>query len=107
VKKYIADPYCGHTDTGGFWHEFLKGMTKMYEKKELAKISSKERILVISGKDDPVGEMGKGPAKLAQMYKAHGCEVTLKIYEGMRHEIHNEINHQVVYDQIADFLLAK
>jgi alpha-beta hydrolase superfamily lysophospholipase len=107
VKKYIADPYCGHADTGGFWHEFLKGMTKMYEKKEMAKISPKERILVISGKDDPVGEMGKGPNKLAQMYKAHGCEVTLMIYEGMRHEIHNEINHQMVYDQIADFLLAK
>lgn len=90
VNKYIADPYCGHMDTGGFWHEFLKGMAHMYTKKELAKISGKEKILVISGKDDPVGEMGKGPVRLAEMYKEKGCTVELVIYEGMRHEIHNE-----------------
>jgi alpha-beta hydrolase superfamily lysophospholipase len=104
VQKYIADPYCGHEDTGGFWHEFLKGMSTQYKKKELAKISPKERILVISGKDDPVGEMGKGPVKLADMYKKIGCNVELHVYEGMRHEIHNEKNNQIVYDQIAGFL---
>jgi len=104
VKKYIADPFCGHEDTGGFWHEFLRGMANMYSKKELAKISGKEKVLVISGKDDPVGEMGKGPVKLAEMYKEKGCVAELVIYEGMRHEIHNETNHQVVYDKIAEFL---
>jgi alpha-beta hydrolase superfamily lysophospholipase len=25
VKRYIADPYCGHQDTQGFWREFLEG----------------------------------------------------------------------------------
>jgi alpha-beta hydrolase superfamily lysophospholipase len=107
VNKYIADPYCGHEDTGGFWHEFLKGMSNMYSKKELAKVSGKERILVISGHDDPVGEMGKGPVKLANMYKKKGCEVELHVYEGMRHEVHNEKNHQIIYDEIANFLLNK
>lgn len=106
VEKYIADPYCGHEDTGGFWHEFLKGMSNMYKKKELARISGKERILVISGKDDPVGAMGKGPVKLADMYKKKGCGVELHVYDGMRHEIHNEKDHQKVYDDIANFLLA-
>lgn len=106
VQKYIADPYCGHEDTGGFWHEFLKGMSNMYKKKEMDKISGKERILVISGKDDPVGAMGKGPVKLADMYKEKGCNVELHVYEGMRHEIHNEKDHQKVYDDIAKFLLA-
>lgn len=76
----------------------------MYSKKELAKISAKENVLVISGKDDPVGEMGKGPVKLAEMYKEKGCATELVIYEGMRHEIHNETNHQIVYEKIAEFL---
>src|SRR5574344_2078601 len=29
VKKYMADPYCGHTDSGGFWKEFGYGMKEL------------------------------------------------------------------------------
>ena len=31
VDKYIADPYLGHMPTGGFWREFLKGMSKIWK----------------------------------------------------------------------------
>jgi alpha-beta hydrolase superfamily lysophospholipase len=105
VKKYIADPYCGHMDTHGFWHEFLKGMDQLYRKKNLQKISPNERILIVSGAEDPVGNNGKGPKYLEQMYKGLGVkDVTLVIYPHMRHEIHNEIDHMQVFEQISNFL---
>jgi alpha-beta hydrolase superfamily lysophospholipase len=43
VKRYIADPYCGHQDTQGFWREFLKGMSHLYESKMLKKLSPRKR----------------------------------------------------------------
>jgi alpha-beta hydrolase superfamily lysophospholipase len=106
VDAYIQDPFCGRPDTHGFWKEFLRGMKELYKKKNLAKISVEEKILIISGAEHPVGEFGKGPMKLAEMYKKIGVkEVSLIIYPGMRHEIHNEKGHLKVYKDISDFLL--
>jgi alpha-beta hydrolase superfamily lysophospholipase len=108
VKKYIADPYCGHEDTGGFWKEFLFGMKELYKKRWLQKISKEEEILIIGGEEDPVGERGKGPHRLEKMYKKLGVKnVTLVLYPNMRHEIHNEKDNDIVYRQISEFLLKK
>lgn len=108
VAKYIADPYCGHMDTHGFWKEFTKGMKELYKRKWLKKISPKERVLIICGAEDPVGNNGKGPTYMANLYKKLGMkDVQLVIYPHMRHEIHNEKDHMKVYEQISDFLNAK
>jgi alpha-beta hydrolase superfamily lysophospholipase len=105
VAKYIADPYCGHMDTHGFWKEFLKGMVALNSKKEIKKISPKEKVLIISGQYDPVGGNGKGPTYMANLYQKLGMkDVTLVIYPNMRHEIHNEKEHMKVYEQISEFL---
>ena len=108
VKKYIDDPYCGHVNTNGFWREFLKGMNALYRPSNLKKLNRDERILILFGRDDPVGGCGDGVKKLDEMYRSHGIkDVTVIGYENMRHEIHNELNHQQVYDDIAEFLTAK
>ncbi|MCR4562958.1 MAG: alpha/beta hydrolase, partial [Bacilli bacterium] len=105
VKKYEADPYCGVMNTNGFWHEFLKTMAKLYTKKEWSKISSKEHILIISGEEDPVGNMGKGPRALEKALKKVGVEdVTLRMFEHMRHEILNEDKKEDVYKVVDEFL---
>jgi len=105
VNKYDLDPYCGHQDTRGFWHEFLKGMAGLYDKKNLARISPDEKIMIISGDGDPVGNMGKGPKKLEEMYKSLGVkEVELHIYPHMRHEILNEKDNKVVLEDIKKWL---
>ena len=71
----------------------------------MQKIRKDLPILIIAGEEDPVGAKGKGPTKLAALYKKYGLtNVELKIYPKMRHEILNEINHQIVYDDIANFL---
>lgn len=107
VQKYINDPYCGYPNTNGFWREFLKGMAGIWDKKYLERINPAENILIIAGADDPVGQMGKGPKWLAETYKKLGVErVQLKIYEGMRHEILNETEHEKVYEDILQFILA-
>jgi len=107
VDEYITDPFCGHMDTQGFWKEFLKGMSHLYEKKSIISISPKEKVFIIAGDADPVGNKGKGPNALFKMYQKRGVEdLSIKIYPHMRHEIHNETNHQEVYDDLLAFLLS-
>ncbi len=106
VKDYIADPYCGAENTYGFWKEFLRGMNELYKKKNLKKVSKNEKILIVAGEEDPVGEMGKGPRRLKEMYEKLGVSnVTIFMFPNMRHEIHNETEKHLVYKVLSDFLI--
>jgi alpha-beta hydrolase superfamily lysophospholipase len=108
VNKYIEDPYCGYMSTGGFYKEFLSGLAKLHKKSELNKIRKDIPILLIAGNEDPVGNNGKGPLKMAHMYQDLGIkEVVLKRFDGMRHEILNENNKEEVYKVILKFLTNK
>ncbi len=108
VQKYIEDPWCGHPNSGGFWLEFMKGMSTLWDGKTMSGISEDEKILIVSGKDDPVGQMGKGVKWLYKKYRLLGIrDVKLKIYDHMRHEILNEENNEQVYQDILDFILKE
>ena len=104
VQAYIADPYCGAPNTGSFWKGFFAGMVKIWDKKEMAKLVPTE-VLIISGKEDPVGQFGSGLLWLRDAYKARGLKVVLHLYSNMRHEVLNEDNKQEVYDDVLRFLV--
>ena len=106
VDAYVADPYLGAPNTGGFWREFLKGMSTIWKTNNLKKINKNEIIYLTSGRDDPVGQYGKGVQWLKQTYQKLGIKnVTLKLYPNMRHEIHNEDGYKEVYADWAKFIL--
>lgn len=107
VQTYIADPYCGHKNTGGFWKEFLRGMSTLWDKKNLKKMSKDENILIVAGQDDAVGQNGRGPKWLEKTYKGLGIEkVSLRLYKHMRHEILCETDKQQVFDDLCAFILS-
>lgn len=55
-------------------------------------------MLFVSGEDDPVGAFGKGVRKVHKKYAGAGIEDTeLRLYEGKRHEILNELGRSQVY----------
>ncbi len=105
VQAYITDPYCGYGSTGGFYKEFLRGLSKLFRKNELHKIPKNLPILLISGAEDPVGKMSEGVHNLEGIYRKIGIVHVQKIiYEHMRHEILNEHDHDRVYNDIVAFL---
>lgn len=108
VDAYIADPYLGHMNTGGFWREFLIGMAKIWKRKNMKKVDKNEIIYITSGEDDPVGQNGEGVKWLEETYKKLGINnVILKLYPHMRHEIHNEDDYLKVYEDWANYILSK
>ena len=104
VKKYDEDPFSGYRPTNGFYKEFMKGLMSIQKSKNVKQISPKLPILIIGGKDDAVGNFGKGLTKLEKLYSKYGLNAKLIIYENMRHEILNEKDHLKVYNDVVSFL---
>ena len=62
-------------------------------------------MLFVSGSMDPVGANGKGVEQTVRAFRAAGMQdVTLKLYEGGRHEMHNEINREELHKDVLEFL---
>ncbi|PLX11831.1 MAG: hypothetical protein C0594_03170 [Marinilabiliales bacterium] len=60
------------------------------------------QILLLHGKEDKITSY-KASEKFAN---SAGDFVTLKLYDGMYHELHNEQNNEIVFQDILDWLSA-
>lgn len=90
-ERYFNDPFCSYTCSNNFYRCFFAGLKTLYNKKYAAGIVKNKPILIVSGEDDPVGDMGKGTRALYNYYREIGCtDVTLKLYPNSRHEFLNE-----------------
>ncbi len=108
VEEYIEDPYCGAVFTSSFYKNLFTGL--MYNNKQgnLGKTRKDLPMMIMSGTDDPVGDFGRGPAKVAERYKEIGMkDVQVKMYQDARHEILNEINYKEVYQDIFEWINTK
>ncbi len=105
VKKYCLDEQCGYVMSIAFFKYFLNGLKKAYVADNLSAIDLAKPIGIFSGDHDPVGGNGKLVKKLYEQYKDLGVkDVRLKLYEGARHEIINEINRDEVYKDMLAFM---
>jgi len=104
VNEYLKDPLSGITSSKGFYKELLRGTSRLYKKNNVLRMNKELPILIISGQDDPVGKKGKGVEKLFNMYTKLGFKkVLFNLYPNMRHEILNEKEKMVVYNDILEF----
>ena len=61
-------------------------------------------MLLISGQSDPVGGYGKGILQVYRDLKSTGHKnVKMKLYKDYRHEILNELDKEIVYQDVADW----
>lgn len=104
VEKYNADPYCGRVFTFGFYKSFFSAFKTLFLQKNIQSIDKSLPILMISGKEDPVGDYGKSVEELCKLYMNEGLDVSLKFFPDMRHEILLEDGNEDVYDHILTFL---
>lgn len=105
VDAYVADDECGYVFTAGGFRDLFDGLTQIGDKGWAAKVLHKP-IFVIAGAEDPVAAKGKGPTEIAKALAQTGHDVQLHLYEGMRHEIHNENGRERVWEDILRFIEA-
>lgn len=106
VAKYNSDDNCGFTCSANFYRSFMAGISKLYKREFYGEIDKDKPLLIISGADDPVGNYGKGVKKLAKFYadRVGVKDVTMRLYDGARHEILNETNKEEVYADVLAWL---
>lgn len=104
-QKYNNDKFCNYTMSIGFYKYFFDGLSKIYEKDRLDGINKDLPIFIISGDNDPVGNMGKLVKELYDLYIDLGIKnVKIKLYNKARHEILNEINKKEVYQDVYEWI---
>lgn len=105
VDKYVEDEYCGFLVSNQLIYQTVKYMMVTSWKKELKKINSKLPILLISGKEDPFGDYGKGVRKLGRKFKRAGIKhITVQLYKFKRHEILFEDNYDLTWNHMFEWI---
>ncbi len=104
VEKYNADEKCAGVGICSvmFYKEMFEGLKRIL--KDRGRTPSGFPLMIASGTDDGVGGYGKLIKKLVKTYRKHGLDPFVKMYEGGRHELLNEINKDVVYEDFVGFL---
>lgn len=107
VKAYYHDEYCTYMFTLNAYKGLVESTKFDRKQSNVEKMRKDMPLLVVSGKDDPVGNLGKG-TKLAyeSFVKAGIKDVTLKLYDGDRHEILNELDREKVYEDLYHWMEA-
>ena len=101
VKKYYDHEHCVFDFSVNGYRALVDATIFDNRIKNIKKIRKDLPILFISGDKDPVGNLGKGVKAAYRKFKIAGIKnVTLKLYEGMRHEVLNEVDRIKVYKYI-------
>lgn len=105
IQTYMNDKLCGFAFTNNGYFALMSLMQEGTNKTWFKKVPKDLPLLFVSGKDDSIGQMGKGVPRIAKrLAKQQFSAVTVKQYPTMRHEILLEDNHQQVYQDILAWL---
>lgn len=102
VARYAADPLCRFDASVSMWTDVLELAQRPMRTGKLAGVNKVMPIHLVGGGNDPATRGGRDVRWLARRLKDRGfTNVTLRIYDEMRHETLNEIGRE---NAIADFL---
>jgi alpha-beta hydrolase superfamily lysophospholipase len=108
VRKYYQDPKCTYTFSLGAYRGLVESTDYDNQDSNIAKMKKDLPIFFVSGAADPVGNMGKGvQAAYDKFQKAGMQDLSIKLYEGDRHEILNETDKDVVYQDLLGWMKEK
>lgn len=103
---YSNDELCGFTYTLAGYRDIYNLMREACDELWAYRLPQELSVMVISGSNDPVGMNGKGVLAVADQLAAAGFDPTTILYPGMRHEILNETEREVVFKDVLKFLLS-
>lgn len=105
VKNYRNDLLCGYMFTVNAYYHMFSGMIKMNAQEKAGRIPKGLSVVFVAGKEDPVGDFGKGVRSVYKRYKLNGIQdVKIRLYEDDRHEILNEVDKEQVYQDLLMWL---
>ena len=105
TMKYADDPLCTYTFTVNAYYNMFTGMGIMNRQEKKGMFRKDLPLLLVAGQVDAVGNFGKSVENLYQFYQKRGIKhVQMKLYKDDRHEILNELDRAVVYEDILSWI---
>lgn len=105
LTNYNNDSLCGFKFTTNGYKTLFSLLHFVDKEKNLTDIPKELPIFIISGMEDPVGDYGKGPKNVYDTYKKIGIkDVSIKLYEDIRHEILNDVEREQVFTDILNWI---
>ena len=105
VKAYYNEPRCTYMFTVNGYKGLFEAVNYTCNSETAVKMPKKLPLFIVSGEQDPVGGLGKGVKETYDMYKDTGMlDITYKLYENDRHEILNETDKQIVFEDLLAWM---
>ena len=105
VKKYYSDPKDTFTFSLNGYRLLVNSSSFVSKLENVEKMNKDIPVLFVSGSDDPVGALSVGVNTAYETYKQAGVkDVSIHLFEGMRHEILQEVNRKEVYEYIYSWV---
>jgi alpha-beta hydrolase superfamily lysophospholipase len=109
VDRYIADPLCGFLFSVNGFQTLFELVARLHLPEYLDRMPKDLPVLFVSGMEDPVGAYGTAVTEVYRSFldQEHMTDVSMKLFDGDRHEILNEDNHEEVYQYVRDWILSR
>lgn len=105
VDAAIADTWCGAPLTVQAWLDVLEARRRLGDRDFVGRVPKDLPVRIIAGSRDPVAEYGSGATRLLHLYERAGLSrVSLRIYDGARHELLMETNRREVVDEVIEWI---
>lgn len=102
------DPMMNFPASAQHWLDLGNALKKRAQPSNLARIGAHVPIWIASGGNCPMGQKGKAVGALEQSLRTAGVrDVSLKLYEGMNHELHNELCRDEFLSDLGTWLDAR
>ncbi len=106
LKTYRNDPFCTFSFTVSALGDLIRLNRQANSKAFFRGVRDDLPILLLSGKEDPVGDYGKGVLSVYKRLLKEGKNGKMRLYEGYRHEILHDYCRDEVIRDILNFLTS-
>jgi len=105
AQNYAKDPLCNFVFTVNAYYQMFCGIQAVNRQERNEKVPKTLPIFFVAGKGDPVGNFGKSVENIYKNYKSCGIQdVSIKLYEKDRHEILNEVDRRIVFEDLLRWM---
>lgn len=103
-RIYNADPLCTFRFSVSAMTDLVTLNKRANTKQWFETMPIDLPVLLTSGREDPVGDYGQGVTAVYESLQKQGVPVTLRLYDGARHEILNDICRREAVAHIRAFI---
>lgn len=108
VKAYYANPKCTYVFTLNGFQGLFEAVRHSCDPENAKQIPADLPMLIVSGQEDPVGDLGVGVEKTHALYQQAGIkDLTCTLYAEDRHEILNELDKEKVFADLYAWMEAR